>query len=172
MFMEFIKLLKLWKYAIVYIDEVAFNTSNLPLHTWSEKGKDAPKLIRKTNDRYNAIAAQVGKYKMFHIKKDTTKSINYIVFLKNLMKELKKLIGKNQFEYRTVIVCDNASIHITDDVHKFLKQKGIKCFTIPPYAPELNNIEHTFGVLKKKLACRNLVNKDFLHVIKETVQEM
>ena len=34
-------------------------------------------------------------------------------------------------------------------------------FTIPPYSTELNQIEHTFGILKTKISKRNFNAKSF-----------
>ena len=40
---------------------------------------------------------------------------------------------------------DNARIHKTDKIIKLIKENEWVVFTFPP---ELNKIEHTFGVLK------------------------
>ena len=53
---------------------------------------------------------------------------------------------------------DNASIHKTKDV-KLLKKLGWVVFIIPPYSPELNQIEHTFGIVKSKMSKRTLMQR-------------
>ena len=40
-------------------------------------------------------------------------------------------------------------------------------FTIPPYSPELNQREHTFGILKIRIAKRNFNIKEVKKIIKE-----
>ena len=47
---------------------------------------------------------------------------------------------------------DNARIHRTDKIKQLLKIYEVVAFTFPPYSPELNKIEITFGRLKNKLS--------------------
>ena len=42
---------------------------------------------------------------------------------------------------------DNARIHKTDKIVKLIKENKLIVFTFPPYSPQLNKIEHTFGTL-------------------------
>ena len=51
---------------------------------------------------------------------------------------------------------DNARIHRTNKVTKLIKDLKLIVFTIPPYSPELNKIENTFGIIKNKLSFKNL----------------
>ena len=46
---------------------------------------------------------------------------------------------------------DNAAIHKTKKVRLLIKKLKWVVFTIPPYSPELNQIEHTFGILKLRI---------------------
>lgn len=51
-----------------------------------------------------------------------------------------------------VLILDNASIHRSKKVQKFLKEKAwIEILHIPPYSPELNPIERFWGWLKAKI---------------------
>ena len=50
---------------------------------------------------------------------------------------------------------DNAAIHKTKKVKQLVKKLKWIVFTIPPYSPELNQIEHTFGILKLRISKRN-----------------
>ena len=45
-------------------------------------------------------------------------------------------------------IMDNARIHKTDKIVLLIKDWRLIVFTIPPYSPELNKIEHTFRRLK------------------------
>ena len=65
--------------------------------------------------------------------------------------ELKFRLAKNTYEKRIVIMFDNASIHKTKAVKQKIKKLKWVAFTIPPYSLELNQIEHTFGILKIKI---------------------
>ena len=42
-----------------------------------------------------------------------------------------------------------------------IKEHKLVVFTIPPYSPELNKIENTFGRLKNRISFQNLNSKDF-----------
>ena len=66
---------------------------------------------------------------------------------------------------------DNARIHKTDKNNKANKNQLI-VFRLPPYSPELNKIEHTFGVLKNKIAFQNLNTKEFKHTIIEEIKKL
>ena len=65
-------------------------------------------------------------------------------------------IQKDQIKNRTVLMMDNARIHRTNKVTKLIKDLKLIVFTIPPYSPELNKIENTFGIIKNKLSFKNL----------------
>ena len=45
-----------------------------------------------------------------------------------------------------IVMSDNAKIHKTKEV-KLLEKIEWVAFTIPSYSSELNQIEHTFGIL-------------------------
>ena len=66
--------------------------------------------------------------------------------------ELRFRQAKNTYEKRMVIMFDNASIHKTKFVKQLIKKLKWVAFTIPHYSPELNQIEHKFGILKTKIS--------------------
>ena len=45
-------------------------------------------------------------------------------------------------------------------------------FTSPPYSPELNKIENTFGRLKNKISFKNLNSKEFREIIIEEIKNL
>ena len=67
---------------------------------------------------------------------------------------------------------DNARIHRTDKIVKMIKGHKLVVFTIPPYSPELNKIENTFGRLKNRISFQNSNSKDFKHVIIEEIRKL
>ena len=67
---------------------------------------------------------------------------------------------------------DNARIHRTDKIKQLLKNYEVVAFTFPPYSPELNKIENTFGRLKNKLSFKFLNIKEFKHVIIEEIKKL
>ena len=50
---------------------------------------------------------------------------------------------------------DNASIYKTKEVRLLVKKLEWVVFTILPYSLELNQIEHTVGILKSKMSKKN-----------------
>ena len=67
---------------------------------------------------------------------------------------------------------DNAAIHKTKSVKELLKELELVAFTIPPYSPQLNKVEHIFGTLKTNLAHRNLANRDLISIIIEEIKKL
>ena len=54
-------------------------------------------------------------------------------------------------------------------VKLLMKKLGLVVFTITPYSPELNQIEHTFGILKSKISKRNFNGKTMMKIVKEEI---
>ena len=50
---------------------------------------------------------------------------------------------------RSIVVMDNAKIHMYKELESVIEQCGAMLFFLPPYSPELNPIENAFGLLKK-----------------------
>ena len=86
-----------------------------------------------------------------------------------LDKELRIRLDQNTYEKRMIVIYDNASIHKTKKVRIIMKKLKWVVFTIPPYSPELNQIEHTFGILKVRIAKRNFNIKEFKEIIIEEI---
>ena len=168
-FKQFILKLKERELSIVWIDESSFNSATLPLYSWMLKGKDPDCIIRKSSEWYNVIAAQWKKEVYFMLKRSTTKEEQFKEFLIQLDNELRFRLAKNTYEKRKVKMFDNASIHKTKAVKQLIKKLKWVAFTIPPYSPELNQIEHTFGILKTKISKRNFNTKSFEQIIKEEI---
>jgi transposase len=51
---------------------------------------------------------------------------------------------------------DNASIHKTQEVKSMLHTLKLKVFLLPTYSPEINQIEHLFSWVKRKLSKSDL----------------
>ena len=171
-FKEFINKWKEVGFVIVWIDESSFNSAALPLYSWMQKSWDAERVIRPTCKRYNVIAAQWNKECYFMIKSDSSNEASFWEFIENVNKELKFRLDKNTYDKRTIVVYDNAEIHKTKKVKLLVKKLKWVVFTIPPYSPELNQIEHTFGILKLRISKKNLNGKMFKAIIKEEIENL
>ena len=68
-----------------------------------------------------------------------------------------------------IVIYDNASNHKTKKVRIIMKKLKWVVFTVPPYSPELIQIEHTFGILKVRRAKRNFNIKEFKENIREEI---
>ena len=92
---------------------------------------------------------------------------SFINFVLELDKELRIRLDQNTYEKRMIVIYDNASIHKTKKVRVIMKKLKWVVFTIPPYSPELNQKEHTFGILKVRISKRNFNIKEFEEIIRE-----
>ena len=171
-FKQFVLKLKEREFIIVWIDESSFNSSALPLYSWMLKGKDPDRIIRTSSERFNVIADQWRKEVYFMLKRSSTKEEQFKEFLMQLDNQLRFRLSKNTYEKRMVIIFDNASIHKTKGVKLLIKKLKWVAFTIPPYSPELNQIEHTFGILKTKISKRNFNAKCFEQIVKEEIVKL
>ena len=61
-----------------------------------------------------------------------------------------------------IIVMDNASIHKSIKTRELIEGSGHQLLFLPPYSPDLNPIEKTFGAIKKSLKKKRLNIYDFL----------
>ena len=59
-------------------------------------------------------------------------------------------------EPRSVVVLDNASTHMSDEVINSIQATGAYVIYSPPFSPDLNPIENYFGINKAKLKRLNL----------------
>ena len=168
-FKLFIDKLKEAGFVIVWIDESSFSSSALPLYSWMKRGWDTERVIRPSSQRFNVIAAQWNKEAYFMIKSKTTNEDQFWDFLKQIDKELILRLAKTTYERRMVVMFDNASIHKTKEVKLLVKKLRWVVFTIPPYSPELNQIEHTFGILKSKISKRNMNGKELKQIVIEEI---
>ena len=171
-FKDFIDKLHEAGYVIVWIDESSFSSSALPLHSRMKRGCDAEHAIRPSSQRFNVIASQWNKETYFMIKSRTTNEDQFWDFLKQIDKELRLRIAKATYERRMIVMFDNASIHKTKEVKLLVKKLGWVVFTIPPYSPGLNQIEHTFGILKSKISRRNMNGKELKQIVVEEIRRL
>ncbi|CEG82112.1 hypothetical protein RMATCC62417_16234 [Rhizopus microsporus] len=148
----------------VFLDESVFHINLKRSMTWSKKGSPAvitvPKTRAKTTTILGAISAQ-GLIKcslrlpqpppnkkrkrgegVGCVSKGTVTG-HYVSFLKATMDEM------DQYPHMKghYLVMDNAPIHTSTDIAKYVESRSYRCVYLPSYSPELNSIERFWSVV-------------------------
>ena len=129
---------------IVYFDESGFEKHAYRPHGWAPRGQKIYGDVSGNNRKdVNLIMAQRrGEWLAPVVFKGTCDSRLVNTWLKDfLLKELKK---------PSVIVMDNARFHNKSTIRAILKEKGHVLLPLPTYSPDLNPIEQSFAILKKR----------------------
>jgi hypothetical protein len=83
---------------------------------------------------------------------------HYLSFLKATLDEMDKdLEMKGHY-----LVMDNAPIHSSTDIGKYIHSRGYRYAYLPPYSPELNPIEQFWSVVKSKVKRNKFLEKESL----------
>lgn len=129
---------------VVYFDETGFKTESTRLHGWAERGKKIFGDVRGNNRKMiNLIMAQRGKdwiAPMLFEKSCTHQTVNAWVE-QVLIPELTE---------PSLIIMDNAPFHNKNHIRDLLESKGHTLLPLPKYSPDLNPIEQSFAILKKR----------------------
>ncbi|KAG0752645.1 hypothetical protein G6F62_012215 [Rhizopus arrhizus] len=163
----------------VFLDESAFHINLKRSMAWSKKGSPAvvtvPKTRAKTTTILGVISAQ-GLIKcslrlpqppsnkkrkrgedIGRVSKGTVTG-HYVSFLKATMDEM------DQYPHMKghYLVMDNAPIHTSVDIAKYVESRGYRCVYLPSYSPELNPIEQFWSVVKSKVKRNKLLETETL----------
>ena len=132
---------------IVYFDESGFEPNTYRDHGWAVKGKKTYiDVTGKREKRTNLLMAQRGRrgknWLAPMLFQGACCALTVEVWVKKfLLKELKK---------PSIIVMDNAPVHNKKSMKKLFENNGHKLLPLPPYSPDFNPIEKTFGAMKKR----------------------
>jgi len=130
--------------SIVYIDESGFEDECFRDSAWAAKGKKVyGDRSGKRKSRTSLLLAQTGLKRFAPFLFDGT--CNTAVFNTWVKHCLVPELKPNQ-----TVVMDNAAIHKSHETQHLLQQAGCRVLFLPPYSPDFNPIEKTFGVLKRK----------------------
>lgn len=163
----------------VFLDESAFHINLKRSMAWSRKGTPAvvtvPKTRATTTTILGAISAE-GLIKcslrlpqppsnkkrkrgdgIAHTSKGTVAG-HYVSFLKTTMDEMDQYPHMKGHD----LVMDNAPIHTSEDIAKYVESRGYHCVYLPPYSPELNPIEQFWSVVKSKVKRNKFLDKETL----------
>ena len=129
---------------VVYFDESGFVSHKGRLSGWAVKGKKLYTNVKgKREKRTNLLMAQRGKEwlaPLVFTGSCTAKTIMTWIE-KFLLKELHK---------PSIIIMDNAPVHNKKAIRSLLKKHGHTLLPLPPYSPDFNPIEQSFGAMKKR----------------------
>ena len=170
LFADLIKKLESLGFNIIYVDEASVWPQNITLYSWCHKYKPDP--IIRPSTRLNMIAAMILPHKYaFMLKNGSSKSEHIIFFFELLDSKLCDWFGE-EYIRSTIIVFDNASIHMSDRTRSYLKYKKLSVLTLPPYTPEQNNVEQVFKRLKTDLSSCDFTKKRLEYIVTETIMAM
>ncbi|GAN11709.1 conserved hypothetical protein [Mucor ambiguus] len=82
---------------------------------------------------------------------------HYLSFLKFTLDEMDKYP-----EMKGHYVVDNAPIHSSVDIEKYIHSRGYRYVYLPPYSPELNPIEKFWSVIRSKVKQSKFLEKELL----------
>lgn len=132
--------------SLVYIDESGFEEVQECLYAWSKRGK---KVIGnkqgKRKKRENLVAGRRKRKKDLIAPMIFEGSLNAVGFEGWLENYLLPSL-----ERKSVLIMDNAPIHRKTLIKDLVAGLGHEVIFLPKYSPDLNDIEHDFGALKKK----------------------
>ena len=77
------------------------------------------------------------------------------------MELASKLLPFNGINPRSIVVMDNASIHLADQFINSLEDLGVLVYFLPPYSPDLNPIEELFSKVKSAMRVNEYVSEDY-----------
>ena len=135
---------------LIYIDETGFDAHCYRDTGWVRKGQKILGLVSgKRKRRTNLIMAQrhgrKGQKKEWlapMIFEGSCTAVLVETWIKDhLMKELHE---------PTIIVMDNASFHNHKRIQQIVAPAYHMVIPLPPYSPDLNPIEQTFGAIKRR----------------------
>ncbi len=142
LFQEKIRRYKLLGKPIVYLDESGFALDSPRLHGYSKKGKRCfGKINWHAKGRVNAIGALLGStliaVSLYACNVDSDVFLHWV--------ENDLLIHAPP---GSVIVLNNATFHKRNDIKTCIVRAGHTLEYLPPYSPDLNNIEKKWAQAK------------------------
>ena len=129
---------------VVYFDESGFKQHSYRQHGWALRGKKIYGDVHGNNRKFiNLIMAQRKNKWLAPMLFEG--SCDHIIVNDWLEKMLIPHLQKP-----SIIVMDNAAFHKKVEIKNILEKHGHVLLPLPPYSPDFNPIEKSFGVLKRK----------------------
>jgi len=129
---------------IVFFDESGFKAHAGRLSGWAKKGQKLYCDVKgKREKKTNLLMAQCGKDLLapFVFTGSCTAK---------LVTQWVETMLINDLLMPSIVIMDNAPVHNKKQLRSLLKKHGHALLPLPPYSPDLNPIEGTFGGMKKR----------------------
>ncbi len=129
---------------ILFLDESSVQSQPNVKRTWAQRGSRPEIRAKARRDKLSIFSTvKMNGELFFSVHGHNLEGTDTIHFIKKLMKE-------ETHERKLLIVWDNASIHKSRNVKRFLERRRERIITrlLPPYAPELNPDESVWNLAK------------------------
>ena len=129
---------------VVYCDECGFKAHTGRLSGWTVRGKKLYADVKgRREKKTNLLMAQRGKEWLAPFVFAGTCTAGTVTewAAKMLVKSLDR---------PSIVIMDNAPVHNKKALRSLLKKNGHALLFLPPYSPDLNPIEGSFGGMKKR----------------------
>lgn len=142
---------------IGFEDEAGVDLREHSGKTWGARGVRPDVSVTGTRGRLNVLSVVTAKGKLnYHVTENKINSVEYIEFLKRLIKERERPI---------ILIIDRASFHCSKLTRYFVcrHRHQIRLFYLHAYSPQINPDEHVWEETKdKKLRRQSIKNKQDL----------
>jgi transposase len=129
---------------VIYMDETGFREHAYRPHGWAPRGAIIYGDVSGNNRKnINLIMAQRRKQYLAPMLFEC--SCDSLVVNAWLEERLMPVLEKP-----SIVIMDNAPFHKKKEIAAILEQHDHVLLPLPPYSPDFNPIEETFGVLKRR----------------------
>ena len=137
------------KIVVVNIDETLFSNSTKKNYSWAARGWPAHTENIWFSGSVSIIAAITNRGNFYYSTlTENNNSLNFIDYLKNLMKWLDEDL--KLWRREIILLMDNSPIHTSKIWKDFFNSLGWVTLFLPPYSPEYAPVELFFNVIKQR----------------------
>jgi len=130
----------------VYVDQCGLNNTLCYAWGWSRKGTRCPGVrLGHRTERVSVMAALCAGHLLAPLT--FTGSCDAALVEAWVEQQLLPVLQEGQ-----VVILDNASFHRHTKLRDLLARKNCTLLPLPPYSPDLNEIEHHWSPLKTRVA--------------------
>ena len=133
-------------YNLLFVDESKIEQKNKNLRTWRKTNEEIYQKVNKADSINLTMGINRFGVLAYTFTNENNNSWSFQEFLEGLYEKLS-LQEKN----KTLLVMDNATIHVSKSTKKYMYENKIKYITNIPYLSEFNSIELDFRNIKQYL---------------------